>query len=196
MGLENNTGNGTFVNISKGKLYTKKKNEDAVFFDAISGVITGVQFKKDEYEGKPYEKAEITLVDGDEKFILTMRVDSGYFRGFCNSLKSGSPTERVRIAPFTKEEDGKTSTTCFVSQNNQALKHFHTKDNLGDLPELKRVRFKGQDVWDGTEQIDYWKKWLSDIQWKHELMADAAEPVKAYRPTPKEVEDVKDDLPF
>lgn len=198
MGLETYDGNLTFVNISKGKLYTKKKGEDPVFFDSISGVITGVQFKMDEYEKKPYEKAELTIVDGDDKFVLAMRVDSGYFRGFCNAVKSGTPTEKVKISPFMKDEDGKTSTTCFVNQNGAAPKHYHTKDNVGGLPELKRVRVRGQDVWDGTEQIEYWKNWLKNIQWKHELIADAKQPIKTQQPVNNASSIVEpiDDLPF
>lgn len=193
MGLENNSGKATFVNIKEGKLYTKEKDKEPVFFDAISGIITGVQFKKDEYQGKPYEKAELTIMDGGEKYILSIRTDSGYFRGFCNSLMTGIPTEEVRISPSSKTVNDKPQTTCFVSQHNKALKHKFTKDNLGDLPQLKKVQFKGNEYWDGSDQIEYWKNWLKSIKWLHEAIASSVSEEEVAETITQEPED---DLPF
>ena len=60
MGLENNAAMATFVNIKEGKLVIKK-NDVISTFDSISGVITAVKFKEDEYDGMKYEKIEITI---------------------------------------------------------------------------------------------------------------------------------------
>lgn len=197
MSLEINSGKGTFVNVKEGKLYTKEKGKEPQFFDAISGVIVGVGFKKDEYQGKPYEKMELTIMDGEERYILQMRTDSGYFRGFCNSLKTGNPTERVRIAPSSKIVEDKPQTTCFVSQNNQPLKHAFTLANPGELPPMEKVNFKGQQFWDGSKQIDYWKNWLTSIQWQHPLLASEKQPQEINRHEPIAAEETyEDDLPF
>ena len=199
MSLETNTGKATFVNIKEGKLYTKEKEKEPIFFDAISGTITGVGFKKDEYQGKPYEKMELTIMDGEEKYILSMRVDSGYFRGFCNSLKTGKPTERIRIAPSSKNVNDRPQTTCFVSQNNQPLKHAFTLAHPGELPQMEKVQFKGQEFWDGSKQIEFWKNWLSSIKWEHPLFASEkyTPPIetKTYEPITSDNEPA-DDLPF
>lgn len=164
MGLEKNTGKMTFVNISNGRLYTKEKNEQPEYFGSIDGIISEVKFKEEEYEGKKYEKAEIILFDGEERFCLGMRTDSGYFRGFCNSLKTGNPTGRMKISPSYKVKDEKPQTTCFVQQNGKALKHAYTLDNIGDLPPVQQVQFKGKIQYDGTAQIKFWKDWLSSIR--------------------------------
>lgn len=199
MGLNNNDNRATFVNISNGQLYTKEKDKERQYFTDIDGTITKVEFKDEEYQGQHFEVAKITLIDKDDRYILQMRTDSGYFRGFCNSLKSSpNPTEKINIAPSSKEKDGKPQTTCFVKQYGRPLKHAHTKDNPGDLPQVKEVTFKGKTQWDGTDQINYWKNWLINIKWEHELIASAPTPQQAVEreKVKEEYMSAADDLPF
>ena len=200
MGLNKEEGRQiTFVGISEGKLYTKKKGEEKEFFGSLTGTITKVKFEKDTYEGKEFERAAIYMVDGDENFCLHIRTDSGYFRGFCNSLRSGWPTKMLTVSAASKEDGGKVQTTCFVKQGGASLKHFYTKDKQGDLPQLKRVRYNGKDIWDGTEQIEFWKNWLLSIPFKNELFAGAEESqskAASKEPLSQEVEDASKDLPF
>lgn len=200
MGLNNNDNRATFVNISEGRLYTKEKGDkERSYFTDIDGTITKVEFKNEEYQGQHFEITKIHLVDKEDKYILQMRTDSGYFRGFCNSLKSSpNPTEKINIAPSSKEKDGKPQTTCFVKQYGRALKHAHTQANPGDLPQVKAVEFKGKTQWDGTEQIAYWKKWLSGIQWEHEFIASSSTPQQTTerKQTEETYVSAPDDLPF
>jgi hypothetical protein len=151
----------TYLNIKEGKLVTKK-NGVTETFDGVKGTITKVEFVKDEYEGRQYEKAAIHLNHDGQNYILQMHVDSGYFRNFCNALKSGKPKEEVYIQPsYKKDEKGKTSAGCFISQNGKFLKHAYTKDNMGELPPLETVILKGEKRYDNTKQIAFWKNWLS-----------------------------------
>lgn len=192
MGLENRSGGQQYVNIKAGQLYTKEKSGEAKFFTGISGTITGIAFKKDEYNGKKFEVAQISMNDGQESFLVQMRTDSGYFRGFCNSLKTGNPTEPVSIAPdYKKEGDDKPTTTCFIRQNNIPLKWYSTKDHPMDLPPLEKVTFREEELWDSSKQMKYWKDWLLSIKWKHEILAG---PVNA--PINNTDETAADDLPF
>jgi hypothetical protein len=128
----------TYLNIKEGKLVTKK-NGVMESYDGVQGVIQKIDFVKDEYQGKTYEKASIHINNVGETYILQMHVDSGYFRNFCNALKNGKPREEVYIQPsYKKDDNGRTSAGCFISQNGKFLKHAHTKDNMGDLPRLKK----------------------------------------------------------
>ena len=187
MGLENNAAMATFVNIKEGKLVIKKNNE-VVSFDSISGVITGIKFKEDEYDGIKYEKIEITITDGDDNFILSMRTDSGYFRGLSNSLRTGDPTAHVRITPNYKKDEGSLpQTTCFVNQRGSgALKFYSTKSDPKDLPALDKFVVKGKDVYDSTKQINYWKAWWNSIQFISPFLAQAEA---------KEENEINDHLP-
>lgn len=160
MGLETNSGSLIYLNIKEGKIVYKDQSGEKQTCDSVSGLITKVEFANEEYQGNTFEKAKIIITDADEKFMLQMRTDSGYFRGLCNSLRSGNPTGRVKISPSYSETDGKKQTTCFVQQDGAWLKHYFNKNNQGDLPNLEKIQFKGKDQWDGTKQIEYWKNWL------------------------------------
>jgi hypothetical protein len=165
MGLQNNNTNGTYVHISNGKLVVKENGEQ-VFYDQLTGIITNVEFIIDEYNEKQYEVARFTLLDGHDKYLLKMRTDSGYFRGFVNALKMANITQPIVVSPSSKEENGKTRTTCFLRQNGKPLKHAFTKDNMGDLPQVERVVVNGVEQWDSSKQLMYWKTWLMSITWQ------------------------------
>lgn len=200
MGLENNSGKLTFVNIKEGKLYIKPKDSEVQFFDALSGVITKVEFANETYEGNTFERARITILDGEDKYLLQIRTDSGYFRGFCNSLRMGNPTEKIRCAPSYKKEEGENpQTTFFIQQNGTTLKHYSTMEHPEDVPQITKVKFKGKDVWDGTEQIEYWKNWLKSIQWEHEVIAGGngvQQKPPQHIPEANDITEPIDDLPF
>lgn len=192
MGLEQRSG-ATFVNVSEGKLYIKPKGEEKKFFDSLSGTISKIEFETDEYEGKKYEVCKVFISDGDDTFCLKMRVLSGYFRDFANSIKTGNPTEKLRIMPSYKDEKA----SMFIQQNNEWLKRYSTKDHPMDVPKLKQVKFRGEVQWDGSEQTEYWKKWLLSLKFTHPVMVEAKTPLV----TESEVDDINDpeegnDLPF
>lgn len=194
MGLEKNQGKLIFVNIKEGKLYTKPKDGEIQFFDKLSGTITKVEFAEDEYQGNKYEKAKFLMVDGDDKFLFQVRTDSGYFRGLCNKLKTGDPAKPLKISASYKVENEKPQTTCFVEQNGKSLKHAFTKDNPGDFPQLEKISFKGNDMWDGTKQIQYWKDWLLSIKFDHEAIAGT--PTSFDEVKPEDITEPLSDLPF
>jgi hypothetical protein len=180
-----------FLNIKEGKLVSKKENGETESFDGVRGTLIKIEFVKDEYEGRTFEKARIMIKYQDDVYLLQMKLDSGYFRGFCNSLKSGNPKEEIYIKPsLSKDEQGRNNATCFVKQGNSFLKHAYTKNNMGDLPELKVVNFGGKTLYDNTEQVAFWKNWLdSVINTKDNESIENNQNIE-------ESSDFNDDLPF
>jgi len=185
---------GTFVNIKDGSLVIKNKAGEMENFASIKGCILNVEFIEEEFKGKKYEKAKIFIKSEDQTYILQMRTDSGYFRGFCNTLKSGNAIKELTVTPSSKVgENGKSQTTCFIQQDGKYLKHFFTKDFSGDdkdfLPKLEKVEFKGVVHYDNTKQVEYWKNWLSS------KFDELEEP--EIDPTPEGANfENEDDLPF
>jgi len=180
-----------FLNIKEGKLVSKKENGEIESFDGVRGTLIKIEFVKDEYEGRAFEKARIMIKYQEDVYLLQMKFDSGYFRGFCNSLKSGNPKEEIYIKPsLSKDEQGRNNATCFVKQGNSFLKHAYTKNNMGDLPELKVVNFGGKTLYDNTEQVAFWKNWLdSVINTKDNETIENNQNIE-------ESNDFNDDLPF
>jgi len=165
-GLQKNQNlNVTYVNIKEGSLVIKTKDGIIESYDSLEGVIEKVEFLTEQYEGKNVEKAKFYINAIGEVFILQVKTNSGYFRGLCNSLASSlTPKDMLKIVPsFKKDDKGKPKSTCFVGQNGKFLKHAFTKENMGNLPDLEKVTFKGEVQYDNTKQIDFWKNWLFDI---------------------------------
>ncbi len=164
-GLQKNQSSGMFVNIREGSLVIKGKDGNMETYDSLEGVIEKVEFLVEEYEGKKIEKAKFFVNAVGEVYILQVKTNSGYFRGLCNSLRSASnPNAMLKIVPsLKKDEKGKPKSTCFVGQNGSFLKHAFTKENMGELPDLEKVTFKGEVHYDNTKQIEFWKKWLFSI---------------------------------
>jgi hypothetical protein len=161
MGLSNNKNSQiTYVNIKKGVLVVKQKDKTYLNFTDLTGTVYDVKYIIDNYNNNEFELAQIFLNDGKGNFCLQMKTDSGYFRSFCNSIKSGDITKPMTIVPKFDDKNGKNKTIIFVYQNKKALKHFHTLNNMGDLPPVLKVTFKGKESWDGTEQLEYFKNWL------------------------------------
>ncbi len=164
-GLQRNQKNGTFVNIKEGSLVVKGADGNLESYDSLEGVIEKVEFLTEQYEGKNIEKAKFYVNAIGETFILQIKTNSGYFRGLCNSLASSeAPKEILKIVPsLKKDEKGKPKSTCFVGQNGKFLKHAFTKENMGALPDLDKVTFKGEVQYDNTKQLEFWKNWLNVI---------------------------------
>jgi hypothetical protein len=159
-GLSNDQQSLIYLNLKEGKIVTKEK-DSMVTYASITGKITEMQFVEDEYNGKKYEKAKVFITADNKQYCLQMRTESGYFRGLCNSLKSGKPTELVTLSPNSKNVNGKPVTTIFVKQMEKWLKHYHTAEDKGDMPELIKVEFKGNVHYDNSDQINYWKNWAT-----------------------------------
>jgi hypothetical protein len=170
MGLETNDGSLLYLNIKNGKI-TYKKDGEKKETDAVSGIITALKFEDKEYEGNKYEQLALTIVDGGEKFILQMSTDSGYFNSFCNSLRTGDPTKRVKITPWLDVVKGKKKSGIFVEQFGKALKWFATKDKPMDVPPMESTVFDGKTLWSSKKQQAYWKNWLLSVKWEHEIVA-------------------------
>jgi hypothetical protein len=186
-GLGTNNQNVTYVNIRAGKLMVKKDGKET-FFDTLEGVITKIVFRIKEWQGRSFEVAEVNVNAVGEAFVLTIGVDSGYFRGFMNSLRSSTkPNEMLTIKPFYKVEADKKTSTVFVIQDGKNMKHFYTKDAMGDFPEIDIVVVKGQKVYDNGKQVQFWKDWIIktfgvDHEGKKQEIQDELE--------------IPDDLPF
>lgn len=163
MGLSNTSGGITYLNLKEGKFARKNANGDIELFDAVDGKITSVEFQDDEYNGTKFRKLKLILEDEGQKYLVQVRTDSGYFRGLTNSVATGDVSQPVKLTPSSKIGDnGKPQTTIFVSQNGKALKWKWTKDNPGELPELEKVKVKGQMVYDNSKQLEFFEKfWRS-----------------------------------
>jgi hypothetical protein len=166
MGLSNKTGSITYLNLKRGKFACKNSNDGLDEFDAVDGIVKNVAFKNDEYNGTKFRLLILTLEDNGNKFLVQVRTDSGYYRGLTNSIANADISQAVKLVASSKiGENGKPQTTIFVNQNGKALKWKWTKDWPGELPELEKVKVKGQMVYDNSKQLEFFEKfWTKLVQ--------------------------------
>jgi hypothetical protein len=166
MGLSNTSGGITYLNLKEGKFARKSANGDIELFDAVDGKITSIEFQDDEYNGTKFRKLKIVLEDQGQKYLVQVRTDSGYYRGLTNSIANADISQAVKLVASSKiGENGKPQTTIFVNQNGKALKWKWTKDWPGELPELEKVKVKGQMVYDNSKQLEFFEKfWTKLVQ--------------------------------
>jgi hypothetical protein len=156
-----------FLSVSEGKFKRKIADNQFEHYSSIEGKITKIEFQDDEYKGVTTRKAVLTIVDGDETYLLQLRTDSGYYRGLSFAIGNANIDQPVKLTANSKSIDGgKSQTTMFVNQNGHALKWTWTKDNPGDLPKLEQIKIKGQMTNDNSKQLEflenYWQQLFTE----------------------------------
>ncbi len=96
MALEENEGRKIYLNIKEGRIHYKDpKTGEKKDTGTVSGTITHGVVNQKEWEGKKYEELALTIVDGTDKYLLQVNLNSGYFRAFCNQMKSGMSHRQI-----------------------------------------------------------------------------------------------------
>lgn len=164
--LEKNN-SATFLSIGDGKITKRVKqptdqsvqrtlNNGSVIheeiYDGVSGMITDIKTHEHPSFGKFWN---VYLQDGEENYILQMNYSGGYASAFLKTLPNVDLTQRVRISPSMKIENDKKKVTLFIQQGGQALKHFYTKDNPNDLPQMTQKKIKGKLTWDDSDMMEF-----------------------------------------
>lgn len=124
------------------------------FFDHLSGFITNIEKKTHKEFG---DFINITVVDGEDRFQVQTNIDGGYGRAFLKMLPNIDFGLRTTIIPSMKMEEDKKKVTMFVTQKGVtgAVKHFFTFENAKGMPPGVKTRYKGKEVYDYTDQINF-----------------------------------------
>lgn len=127
-------------------------------YDSLDGRITGISFKDGDYGQQLLIQVE---ADG-QRATLQMPLSSSPASGFLKALPNINADIPVKFSPKMQEVDGKRRTSLFLSQAGKGIKWFWTKDNPGDLPPMKKIKVKGKETWDDSEQIEYLMAYVKD----------------------------------
>jgi hypothetical protein len=166
-----NNNQSTFYGITNGKICrqfaspTEKsvertnKNGKQVheeFYDYICGRITDITVKNPPADHQDYGKQwVITLQDDDGSSVLQMNYSSGYSSVFLKILPNVDLSADVKIVPKQTVEGTKKKSSLFIMQHGEPLKHFFTKENPGDLPQLTQKKIKGKMTWDDSDMMEF-----------------------------------------
>ena len=150
-----------WIRIKDGK-FVYWNGEKEIFYDEMKGQIVSYYIKQNEYNGQKFDECIFTVICETEKYLLSFRVDSSYFRIFCNYLPNLDLNESVLIKVKMDVIQGKKKGAIFVKQFEKWIKAFFVKDKMQDYPAPKIINLGDKIMYDNTEQINYWKTYLNN----------------------------------
>ena len=172
MGLGNSTHSSkNYLNVVAGKFAIKAKEgaEGAVkrtnknnqevwehLYNELSGVlITGIEKKVQEGFGASWQ---VTLKEGMDDYILNLPFSSRVTNGLMFRLPNIDLSSPMSLRLFTFKAEAPTDkdkTFMTVEQNGKKVDPAYTKDSPNGLPEMKKVKIKGIDTWDDSDQLEF-----------------------------------------
>ncbi len=133
-------------------------------YKRLKGKLIGVYFKDDEFNGVKFEICLFHVQYQDERWIMSIRVDSQYFRTLCNYLHScfadGIIREELTFCPALTEKDGKKFTAVYVqdARGRWVRSYFGPKSAL---PAPITTELAGRKLFDWSPVNSYYRTWLS-----------------------------------
>jgi hypothetical protein len=211
MGLDTGgSSNRTYLSISDGRIAKRvqegtdgavkcnSKDGTKVWYEKRYPSVTGNivdAFKRVSEQGYG-DQLCIVLKDGDETFQVQMPWSSRYSSGFFLCMPNINPEKPVTLSPWAKEVDGKKKTMLYIRQDKDNVEWAWTRENPGDMPEMKQMKVKGQIVWDDTERQEFFESYLKDtfLPRVYESKPEEKQQATGWQPAGSPPED--DGLPF
>lgn len=139
-------------------------------YKGVSGKITGLLKKTHEHQGQVFTSLNITIDDGENKFVVSLPYDSGLTRTFFQSMENiDYDKEVVFTASKTKNEDGKEVTNIFIAHDKKNVERKYTKKwqeanpGVPSSPPWKQITYKGKQVWDNSDEVAFFEAIMAKI---------------------------------
>ena len=145
-----------YVRMKEGHFCLK---DDPEFYDELTGILTDISVKMETFEGKDVEKIRLTIESEGINYIVSVPMESSYVGSLIGFLKNSDLSEEITLKPMQKDEkDGKGNDVkrkaILVMQNGVYAKSPFSKDGAVKLPEFKKVKISGKEVWDKTDYLE------------------------------------------
>ena len=137
--------------------------------DEFTGFIQAVEVVDTDF-GKQWR---ISFLDAPYRYVLTLKYSSNYGKTLIQALANPEwdATLETTIKPYSfspKDDASRIITGCTVSQRGKKIERLYCSsinpvDGKIILPDLEKVKVRGQEIWDDTKQMDFL---LSEFQAK------------------------------
>jgi hypothetical protein len=202
MSLKKNQNTGfTYLKIKEGKFYMGDDKTHENPYDQLEGQVVNLSYKDENFNGQDVKKFQILVFDGDDKYMLSFPVESPAYSSFISFAKNVDLSEPITLHCLGKEVEDKSGkkgirTSILISQNEKFAKAFYTKDHKNGLPDFKKLKISGKEVWDKTDYLDFLEN-VVENELKPQLpgFKNDAKVIFKEEESPKELEYI-DDLPF
>lgn len=169
MGLTNNANsNVKYVRVKDGKFFLNTDAETP--YDELEGLITGIRFKDEEYNGQTLRKCIFTLTDtsDDTVYQVSFILDSSYLSTLIGFLRNADLAKPLTLCPkiqsYKKENgtDGERR-SILVKQNGAFLKGYYSKATGNELPQFEQVKISGKLVYDKTAFLEELERIVNEV---------------------------------
>jgi len=159
-------------------------------FDTYEGQIIDLKTEANEFGQKLNIFMDVSTAEEPDKQVkISLSLSSGPAKGFLSRLPVIDFAKDVVLKGYNIEnkETGRFNSYLVPYQDGQKLLSQFTKEAPNGLPQMKKIKVKGQEVWDDTEQLEFYEALIAKT-FSGAVTASAAPKVEA-----KEEET---DLPF
>lgn len=134
------------------------------YYSSAAGIITKLEIRSNEYDGKTFKSLNITL-DNEVKIQLSGGIDNYQNKSIINTLLSPElDITRKLVFVVSKTKDGYSE--VFIMQDDHGIKRFSSKNNLNGVPQPKEKESMGEKVWDWSEQNEWYYKKFNELSEK------------------------------
>ena len=127
-------------------------------YDYVEGMITGITVRDSDY-GKFWC---VNIQDGADSYILQFQYSGGNANSFLKSIPNADLRKPIRIRPAVEIDGDKKRSKLFLVQDDKALRWFWTKDNPGQMPNLKKIKIKGVEQWDDSDMMEFLEAYVAE----------------------------------
>jgi hypothetical protein len=142
---------------AKERLNKDDKTVYEIIKKSVDGYLTKIEKRTHESYG---DSLAIHLVDGEEKYVVNISMNTRYASAFLKTIKSADLSQKIELIPNMKIVGEEKKTTLFLKQNDQTLGFYYNKAHPNGLPELVKVKYKGKETWDNTDQVEFLMKMI------------------------------------
>ena len=192
MGFKNdNGGSGSYVKVIDGKLVMRvpegtKGAEPREIKEGKNAGDTIYEMKYTKYSGflkKAWIKADtgygrtlnLKMSDGVDVVTITVNLTTAHAKRFMNICTNIDLDKELELSTFKlqkKDKDGKPVYDKFnhgwtVKQDDEAVPNKFSRE---DVPDMVKVKFKGKETWDDTDQLEFLIKNFEE--WREEVFSD------------------------
>ena len=125
-------------------------------YDYATGLITDITTRENDY-GKFWN---VVMTDGSSTYVLQFKYSGGNATSFLKSIPNADVTKPITIMPKMQTVGDKKRASLVLIQDNQAIRWKWTKDNPGDVPQLRKIKVKGIEQWDDSDMMEYLEKFV------------------------------------
>ena len=127
-------------------------------YDYVEGMITGITVRDSDY-GKFWC---VNIQDGADAYILQFQYSGGNANSFLKSIPNADLRKPIRIRPAVEIDGDKKRSKLFLVQDDKALRWFWTKENPGQMPNLKKIKIKGVEQWDDSDMMEFLESYVKE----------------------------------